>query len=679
MTAAERGILLPPPRPSILEYSRQHFHLSAKTSRIHGAWNDDYTPYMRRPLELLSRPPVRVWISAARQSGKSTMTGILENYIFAADPDPTGIVLPQEGIARDRIRTKLRPMFESNPVLMDKLRGDVRNLNIGEPTDLGDMLLFLCWSSSITTLSDRTIRNMIYDEVALFVTTDIGENPVEAGRDRQETYKSIARELGVSSAGNEGDIHDRQMRAGTDEWSHVPCPKRGCGRWHRLRTYVDESDEKYIVLDRPRPGAYYPSAEYIHNAALSRYVCPHCGKAWSESDRWEANRNMRYVSCRKPVDADGNPGPPAQTMDENGRITGEIPEGIQYSFTWHAMMIWPGFTTVGDIAGFFVKARNNKDRGDLSEMKKWVRSYQAAPWKEVARTVSAEALTEKVTDRKSGTVPVWCRLLTCGADYHQDTQGNVRVEYMVTGWGEDLKSAVIETGYAVSLDELFLKTCRESYPWDRPEKDSPPELMVSCGFADAGYQPNDPYEGVIDVVYDFCLRYAGRGIWWPCMGGKPNVQVLKYSDLEEILRRAQQRYRRKYAGQYRGMKLVTVDVSYFKDRIADWSTAPVGASASMEFPEGLEPSFWRSFCNEHKVRDEKGRWSWQPRDGRAASESHKLDTCVYAAAAAWHKQIYKLFSAEAMAGPSAAMGDRIKSVPAERIVRRTGRAIRTRY
>src|SRR3990172_5467269 len=135
----ERNILMPRPRPPMLEWARENFVLQPKISKIHGPWSDEYTPFVGRILTLLERPPVSVRISACTQSVKTTVVQIVLAYICLIDPGPTALVMPQEGGAKDRIRTKIRPVFEAIPALFDKIGRDVRNLNIGEPTDLGDM------------------------------------------------------------------------------------------------------------------------------------------------------------------------------------------------------------------------------------------------------------------------------------------------------------------------------------------------------------------------------------------------------------------------------------------------------------------------------------------------------------------------------------------------------------
>lgn len=631
VSQAEREVWTPPKRAGILEHTRNTFILPAKTSRITGPWSDEYTPYVRRPLELLERPPVRVWVSACRQSGKSTTGSVLANYIFSIAPGPTGIVLPQEGIAKDRIRTKMRQLFESNPHLFEKIGNDVRNLNIGDPTDLGDLILYLCWASSIATLSDRTIQNMIYDEVALFELTTDGENPVELGRDRQFTYKTIARELGLSSAGDVGDIHDEQMRTGSDEWWHVPCMKKGCGRWHKLRTYVDPNDEKYIVLDRPAAGMLYSPKEYETNPKRSRYVCPHCGTAWTDADRWRSNQEGIYISEHREERPDGTLSPPAQTMDANGAVTGAAPTGPQYSFTWHSMMLYPLYGSVSDAAATYAGAEKKKKAGDLSLYKKWTRSYQARPWKETAIEVADKDLTKRILDNlPARRVPAGAQILAAAADYHEDEQRQVRIDFEVRAFGVDLINWVILAGSVTSWsdleDELFAP-----FAW-ADEAAADEELYVNTLFVDSGDET--------DEVYCWAGQYIGWA--WPIKGAEYSADPLRYTDMKDIHEdREKKGKRRMRAAAIRGQHLVTVSQNFFSGLVTRWVTNEESRSGQTFFYNAIhEDTNGRYFSEFKNMKKEKtryrgaDRWKWI-----ADGPVHFHDVARYAAAAGYHNRV----------------------------------------
>ncbi|HOQ06067.1 MAG TPA: phage terminase large subunit family protein [Anaerohalosphaeraceae bacterium] len=624
----EESIWLPPPKPRILEFTRASFILPEKTSRISGPWSDDYVPYQRRPLELLENPPVRVWISACRQSGKSTMASIMLNYILQIDPGPTGIVMPQEGLAKDRVRTKIRPLFQKNKILMQKLQGDIRNLTVGEPNDLGNMILYLGWASSAAALSDRSIQNMIYDEVALFeILESTGENPIMLGRDRQRTFMSIARELGLSSPGDEGDLHDLEMRSGSDEVWYVPCVKPGCGRWHELNTYVDLADEKYIVLSRPAAGKFFDWKDYKRDPSLSRYICPHCGKAWTEKDRWESNQNGVYISRRREIDSEGRLGPPRQEMLPDGTIVGPPAEGPHYSFTWHAMMLYPPFAPVSDLAAEFVQAWEAKDSGDLSRLRTWQRGQRARAWKDIGIEIREEDLSRRILpDLGRRQIPSSAKMLIATADYHMDEMRNIRIDFEIAAYSDEMTNWVIQAGSVSSWDDLE-EILFAPFVWQDPTCKQPPLSIARCG-VDSGYET--------DAVYLWCGRYLGWA--YPLKGIDTQQGPIEMVDLDKVhQQRLMRRKRRMRSSQIRGLELIKIDQSVFSNLVSRWLSNSPGMPGQTyfyrEILQDTEGRYFRELQAMKKVQlrvKNLMRWVW-----RAEGDVHFHDTRRYNAAVAW--------------------------------------------
>ncbi len=642
--------------------------LPSDISAVPGPYSFEYTPFFREPMRRLSRGPVKVGIESGTQIGKSVCLNAVFAYCLRFRLGPILMIMPRETDIQRRINTRWKPMFRASPDLMQLVPGgDLRNVNIGKETVFANgVIAFIGWAGSPAALADNPVRTALIDEPGKFdIISSTGEDPFDLIDNRQRSYAADAITFYATSPQDEGDLSDVQFRSGSDARYWVPCIY--CQKWH----LIGESSET-LIIDKKPGGEFYNSQDYLNHAAKAWYACPHCGRRWSEVTRAKAVKCGEWVHKGQIIDI------------HTGRVSGPEP-AYHYTYRINSLMVHPRFWTAAKEAAKRVAADAAQKRGDLTRLRDYVRNQKATPWREMVRVVKPEAMADKVTSRPMGTVPAWCRVLTASSDYHQDESGNVRVEWAVYGWGQDLRNALIAVGYASSMDEMFFATCGKSWPWHKEDGQQAielPELTVSCGFADAGYQPNAPHDGVIDVVYDFCLRYRASGIWLPCKGGKPNqVEKLFYRDLDRVVSEARQRYRRKYAGQYRGMRLVNIAVSQFKDMVTDWAKAPLGAPASTEFPEGLGPEYWPSFCNEVKVWDPRGRWIWQAREGSSSSQSHKLDLAVYAAAAGWHIGVNRMWSPQSLAGPAAAMVARQRPVPppADRIEWRTTRPIRTKY
>jgi terminase, large subunit len=608
LTDAERHLLTPPTRPQVLDWARKNFVLSKMTSDVAGLWSDDYTPYLKTPLERISAPPVEVFIEACTQAGKTTLELIILGYLIDQDPGPTLFLLPQQAVAERRINTRVRPMFADNPRLLEHLGGDLRTLNIGKETILDNMILYVAWATSEVALSDSPAQNVLVDEMGKFRMLDrTGENPIDLIRKRQRTFL-FKRLVGVSSPQDADDIADAEFRSGSDERWHVPCPR--CGRWHRITAAIER--EAYVVLDRDSRDEYLPAAAY-KAGGKARYVCPHCRDGWTEMDRWKANSAGVWVDK-------------ACAMDPNGKLSGTPTPGNKYSYRVDAAMLHPRFFTIGELAAEFAAAGEQKRLGNLEKLRDFVRNQQARPWTQSARAVSGELLRAKRNGTAAGLVPAGVRVLVLGADFHQDSGGNQRIDYLIKGFGEDMVNCDIQFGSVGSFEELEQIALVRAFVWETA-CDIPP-LTVMAGFVDSGYEP--------DIVYDFCRRW--RRLVYPVKGGTGSQKTpFIASDLDAVVRHARAAGRRRYAGGYEGMKLLTLNVNHFKDIVSRMAEAPLGSPASTSYCQDMPDYFFEELTNEHRVLAQKGsrggQWVWKPKsDGKP---THALDVSVYATAAGY--------------------------------------------
>lgn len=637
MTEVELGVLTPAAGVDAVEWIEENYVLSPTTSSIVGPYRFDYTPFFREPARLYSRPPVEIHIEACTQSGKSTLICGLVAYDYGyKQPGPGLFLMPRETDVGRRINTRLRPMFRENAILNRLIGGDDRMINKGVESVFANGAMFVpAWASSPAAMADNPIRDIKFDEPGkASVIEATGENPYDLIRRRQRTFPDRTL-VSVSSPQDDGDIFDREMRTATDCRWHVPCMQ--CGRWHKSDCRIDE--DSYIVLDT-RDGKYLSSKLYA-DGGHAAYVCPHCKGAWSEMERWDSVSAGVWV-------------PREQTMDPNGKLSGPRPVTIKNSFRVHAAMLHPRFTTIGDIAADFVEASVAKDRGDLTRLRDFTRNQQARPWKQVSRTVKIDALEAKKNDHPEGIVPNDVRVLVAGADFHKDTQGNVRVDYLVKGFANDLVNYDILEGSAGSLEEMFRVTTSQSFAW--AEKTDRPELMLLCGFVDAGYQPENPDTLTLDEVYQFCRKYWRLKIWYPVRGRADLVEMFYVRPLDRVVERAGSPRRKKTAGQYRGMQLIDVSTNQLKDIVAGMAEAPMGSPASTSYNRDMRPEFLKQLTNEYKGKNAKGKFGWWPKEEHLPT--HGLDTSVYATAAGYFKRVNEMWSETELAKIAETMGER---------------------
>jgi len=215
----------------------------------------------------------------------------------------------------------------------------------------------------------------------------------------------------------------------------------------------------------------------------------------------------------------------------------------------------------------------------------------------------------------------------------------VRIDYEVRGFGYGMRNWVISSGSVASFDRLDDELLLSPFPWaGGKSNEERPWLAVMVLFVDSGYEPDD--------VYDYCRRRPGLTI--PTKGDPgPRLKPLQPSDLETATERRLSRYKRI---KYKGMQLLIVDTSYFKDQVTGWveprmdEGGKVIADPLTLFYNEIPEYYFTEFTNEHKVkfRDTKGnvRWQWRPVSTGAAT--HSLDTAVLTAAAAYYKGVHYL-------------------------------------
>jgi len=610
--------------------------LSGMTSEITGLWSSEYTPHMIEPMRNLSAPgPCEEWIEACTQSGKSTVGQIFLGYTVEEDPSPMSVVMPGEKDANRRVRTKIRTMFDANPALLRHVGGSSKNINIGTETVLDNMILYLAWAGSAVALADNSICKIILDEVGKFPAS-VGKeaDPVSLSRDRQRWFRLRAKLLGISSPVVDGDIFDREVKSGDRRRRWLKCPH--CQRPHKVAW-------SNVIIDRdPDNDNRFYHPDVYDRGGFARYVCPKCHAPWSEIDR--------AIAC-----SEGNAiwVPDCCSLSDSGRLVGIEPVTNRHSRRVPAMLLHPRIQTMGGLAAEWVRAEHAKQNGDIKPLQNFINSQLAEPFKQVGKIVVIEKLREKKNDRPAREVPDNCVLLTAAADYHEDEQGNVTIDYEVKAFAPKLMSYVILVGAADSWQSFENEVLMTDFG----------KLAVVTIFVDSGFFP--------DKVYQWCRRFPG--IAWPIKGSKDRQRTpFLLSDLDKVLHRAMRRSRRKYASMYRGMQLVNVDVNYFKDIVTNAAEISRGEPGSMEFYRDIPPYYFIEFANEHKVKVKKGAhevFVWQPKTERAPT--HSLDLNVYSTAAAYFNKIQFLPDPdEAPRVPAAVEQQRRKQAAVQRPVRK---------
>ncbi|RKY04675.1 MAG: hypothetical protein DRP56_09775, partial [Planctomycetota bacterium] len=424
------------------------------------------------------------------------------------------------------------------------------------------------------------------------------------------------------------DLADKQFRSGSDERWHVPCAT--CGKWHEIRFSAET-----VEIEKDADGKFFAPDDYTESARGGWYRCPHCRRRWSEIERARAVAAGRWVAR-------------TQTMTAAGDIRGPEPVTRHYTYRVNSLMLHPRFWQVRREVGKFVAAMAEKNAGSLTGLRNYVRNQKAQPWKEVAKTIRPDTLAGRIdAGLHRRCVPTPAKLLVAAGDYHEDSDGNVRIDYEVRAFGMDLVNWVIAAGSAASFDEMAA-VLFDPFPWADDAVDAE-ELAVATVFVDSGFKP--------DTVYQWCGKYPGWA--WPIKGVASGRTPLVLSDLEKVLHQRRDRRKKQAASRYRGQQLVRIDQSVFSEMVTGWVEHSEAATGQTRFYAEIEAdthgAYFTEFAGMHRVQVAKGGkrvWSWQAKTERTAVHFH--DTARYAAAAAWFNKAHLMRSvAEAAPLPEA--------------------------
>ena len=488
LSEAERSVLLPKDRPSLLEWLETRYMLSGGTAAIEGYWSSEYTPYFVEPAEWLADTTTReVWIYACAQSGKTTFGTGWKGWIVDCSPGPTMSVMPTKDDVRNRVEARIRPMFAANEDLLRHVGGNIRNIYIGKQTVMDHMILYLGWPTTPAATADKPICYLDLDEFCKYPPF-VGEeaDPYSLFRKRVRWFKGRSKILGSSTPTIAESAADLEWEKGDKcEW-WVPCAH--CGKWQQL---IWEN----VAIDKKQDKGFYPP-EWYKAGKKSRYICPLCGAGWTEDDRWRAVCKGRWV-------------PAANRLDEAGRTVGRIESTTIRSCRIHALMLHPAVETVAALTAEFVAANRAKHAGNIQPLKDFWNSQLARTWREQKATTDIDILRKHIGNYPKGKVPDGVQLITDGLDVQLD-----HVYMKVNGYGYlgefwSIFEQRIETGpteYVGNLEKVL------PYLTMRFEllSDENKVMRIFLSAIDRQYNP--------EAVDAFCIRCAGAAAIVPVIG-----------------------------------------------------------------------------------------------------------------------------------------------------------------
>ena len=279
-----------PPKLTVSEWADTHRILGRDSSEP-GPWRTDRTPYLREIMDSFTDGDVaRITFQKSARVGGSEVLNNCVMYSVDMDPGPVLYVLPTEDAAKDEATGRLRGMFNSSRRMRHHIP-KYKAWATAEALRLDSMTIHMAWANSPVTLTRRTIRRVVFDELDNCEKSagKLGDNLTLAA-ERTTTWGHRGMVLGVSTPTIPGASCNREFEASDKRHYHVPCPL--CGvyqvlQWDQIKIPKDERDPNVIEA-----------------GALAWYECIAChGRIDEHRRQWMVARGVWVPEALKIVEA----------------------------------------------------------------------------------------------------------------------------------------------------------------------------------------------------------------------------------------------------------------------------------------------------------------------------------------------------------------------------------------
>jgi len=388
------------------------------------------------------------------QAGISDIHVCLAGYLFDHMPGPTMFLCSRKDQARKFGIERFGPMIAQSKALRGTFRLGKQNHETLTYKESSSGPLILAGAGSANEFISNPFRWIFVDEY-----DDIGEIPSHGDpwavlRKRQGEYET-------------------RVRCGAFGWAHPTLPDRGIAK-----LYADLSDQREWVIDCPHCGeAVIMDWEHVRiddqDADTARYECPHCTEVITDSQRWRATREGRFVSQLEPSES------------ARRRFIG-----------YHVSKLCHPRVELRNIAADFLDCRTE------SQLKVFHNKVMGRPYLPVSVVLTEPMVRSKEHGQhrmKQCPRDTW--KITAGVDV-QKPQTNPTLYYTIVAWTRSANAVLLDYGRVrgwTVLDQVLRNAhFRASGAQD--------ELRISACAIDHGYETQQ--------VYEFCRQHHG-GV--PCV------------------------------------------------------------------------------------------------------------------------------------------------------------------
>ena len=474
-TACSR-LWLPRVRRPVQEWCDDHLRLSERVAYQAGPWHTAAFAHQRGIFWLWSHPEVEeISLCWGTRLGKTVLIPALIAWASCNDPGPAMVALSSRDSAHIFEREKIYPMLEDCKETADLL--PLERWRVFGRVDLRQMVAYMAWSGSATSLGEKSIRYLYMTELDKWAAEESREADPEAlalNRVKDWPNRKILKESTPTIEGL-SRIDNNLRAADIVLVYHVPCPS--CGRFQPLEFQQIKWDKDG---EHSRPKLARKTA---------RYECRYCGYRIEDYHRYPMLARGVWAPEDHEVPRD------TQALVLWGGAGPQKRVGTRLSSLYSPTLSW------GEIAEAFLRAE--KTIGGLQDFRN---SWLALTFSLAGAVPDwAEARDRLRTTTPRGKVPPWALVLTAGIDCHSPTQrGNY---YVVRAWGREGRSQLVEEGVvwtpAQSVRAQIIESVQAVMDREWTAEDGSRSLPVRLGCIDSGGTWTRD-------VYEACMGYLGR-------------------------------------------------------------------------------------------------------------------------------------------------------------------------
>lgn len=551
------------------------------------------TPHAAGIMDASFFPSVRYIVNCKNVQSAGTTT-IHTCIAYAADrcPGNTLIAFPDRDRAGKASKDRLQPMITKSNVLRELMTGvddDMSSLRI----KLSNMLIYLGWSGSSTSLGDFPARYVVKEEA--------------------DKWQEFANK---SEAGSHDSI-DQRVTTFADQskiWDNSTCTTESGHIWQALTTATefvfdfwvkcpDCSQHQIMIfknIEWPDGSAADPVE--VDSKKLARYYCNHCGSEWSDHRRDQAARagEWRGVPTKEWLKKyDSTKEGDNVSMADAEELFACLKQHRPAAIGFHPTAYHSPFVSLSKAAAAFLHGI-----GDTPEARKALKSFlnnfAAEPWKHYHQDRKEDKILALRDDRPRGMVPggdvVACLLGSA------DTQDNgFYYEIRAWGYGFERESWLVREGFVDSLNALAKVLFDTSYPDADGNK-----YQVMASVIDAmGHRTKE--------VYDFCRLHRGKIV--PLKGEERRSNKPYWFTKREF-------YPGTSVAIPGGIQLLHIDTHYYKDDLAAKLAIAPEDPGAYHLHANYTEEWAKMMCAE--VVNDKMLW-----ENPTSAPNHPWDVAVY--------------------------------------------------